>query len=243
MTRHAAWLLAAALAGPALAAGVPGQGTWETTLQPRDLDGDRQADAFYDTDLDITWLRDANAGGFQFWDTAQVWVAGFEIGGYTDWRMPVMVDTWAAGCDFDYEGTDCGYNVHTIVGPRVLSELGHLFNVTLANKGYCNTAGECDIPGWGLSNTGDFVNMGNGFYWTSVEYVPNPMLGWYFYAYTNYQSFGHKNHLLYALPVHDGDIGTPLSAAAVPEPATTALMLLGGAALALRARRRSSRPA
>jgi hypothetical protein len=40
---------------------VPGQGTWQTTLQARDLDGDGQIDAFYDTVLNITWLRDANA--------------------------------------------------------------------------------------------------------------------------------------------------------------------------------------
>ncbi len=39
---------------------VSGQGTWETTLKPRDLTGDGVADAYYDTVLDITWLADAN---------------------------------------------------------------------------------------------------------------------------------------------------------------------------------------
>ena len=39
---------------------VPGQGTWETTLQARNLDGDTTTDAFYDTALSITWLRNAN---------------------------------------------------------------------------------------------------------------------------------------------------------------------------------------
>ena len=43
------------------AIGVTGQGTWETTLQARDLDGNLStAEAYYDTDLDITWLADAN---------------------------------------------------------------------------------------------------------------------------------------------------------------------------------------
>ena len=45
------------LAGAAQAAGVPGQGTWETTLQARDLNGDSVTDTFYDTALNITWLR------------------------------------------------------------------------------------------------------------------------------------------------------------------------------------------
>lgn len=43
--------------GVALADGVPGQGTWESALLPRDIDGDTTTDAFYDTELDITWLR------------------------------------------------------------------------------------------------------------------------------------------------------------------------------------------
>ena len=32
----------------------------QATLENRDLNGDGVVDAFYDTDLDITWLRDAN---------------------------------------------------------------------------------------------------------------------------------------------------------------------------------------
>ena len=39
---------------------MPGQGTWETTLLPRDLTGDSVADVYYDTVLDVTWLADAN---------------------------------------------------------------------------------------------------------------------------------------------------------------------------------------
>lgn len=48
--------------GTARAAGVPGQGTWETTLQGRDLDGNSANgfEAYYDTVLNITWLGNAN---------------------------------------------------------------------------------------------------------------------------------------------------------------------------------------
>ena len=51
----------------AQAAPVSGQGTWETTLQGRDLDGDLStAEAYYDITLDVTWLADANYSATQF---------------------------------------------------------------------------------------------------------------------------------------------------------------------------------
>lgn len=53
--------LVATLPLPAMSAAVPGQGTWETTLLPRYYEG--KVVAYYDTVLDITWLRDAGAGG------------------------------------------------------------------------------------------------------------------------------------------------------------------------------------
>ena len=51
-----------ALACSAVAQALPvlGQGTWETTLQARDLNGDSVTDAYYDTSLNITWLANAN---------------------------------------------------------------------------------------------------------------------------------------------------------------------------------------
>lgn len=46
---------------PVHAIGVSGQGTWETTLQARDLDGNTSTiEGYYDTVLDITWLANAN---------------------------------------------------------------------------------------------------------------------------------------------------------------------------------------
>jgi hypothetical protein len=57
----AAWLAlatAAALAGP-----VAGQGTWETTLHARDVDGNGSTDAFYDSALDVTWMTAWNSPG------------------------------------------------------------------------------------------------------------------------------------------------------------------------------------
>ena len=221
------------------AAGVPGQGTWETTLQPRDLDKNGQIDAFYDTDLDITWLRNANVNGQMTWGAANAWAANLVIGAYSDWRLPTMVDTGAPGCDWSggAGGTDCGYNMPSAAAKV---EFAHLYFVTLGNKAYCDpatsTVSVCNVqPGWGLAaNTGDFQGMGDNqySYWLGLElalsqrppYVPYQNFAWY-YDTSGGQAPRSKLDQLQAIAVHAGDIG------AVPEPETYALMLLGLAAL------------
>jgi hypothetical protein len=128
--------------GTAQAASVGGQGTWETTLQGRDLDGNASNyEAYYDKALNITWLANANAGagssydngssntdGLMTWQNAVNWAAGlsYTVGStvYDDWRLPFVTDTGTAGCNFASSGTDCGYNVQTKDGSTVYSELG-----------------------------------------------------------------------------------------------------------------------
>src|SRR5688572_25735584 len=78
---------------------IAGQGTWETTLQARDIDGDGTVDAWYDTALNVTWLADANAGagspfddgsdpldGEMTWANAKDWAAALDVHGVTGWR-------------------------------------------------------------------------------------------------------------------------------------------------------------
>ena len=49
----------------------PGQGSWQDTLQARDLDGNfgNGAEAYFDTALNITWLADVNAIAGTVYDT------------------------------------------------------------------------------------------------------------------------------------------------------------------------------
>ncbi len=227
------------------AAGVPGQGTWETTLQPRDLDKNGQTDAFYDTALDLTWLRDTNLpGSAGNWNAANAWAGALVFGGHTDWRLPTMVDTGAPGCDWSggAGGTDCGYNMPSAAAKL---ELSHLFFVTLGNKSYCDpnssTVSVCNVQaGWGPSNTADFVGIDIFHsFWLGLDYAPSQRPG-----YLPYQNFawyfdisgGQAPDLKFrqksAMAVHAGDIG------AVPEPETYALMLLGLAALVVSKRLR-----
>ena len=86
----------------------------QAALQDRDLNHDSVVDAFYDTDLDITWLRDANVNGTMQWTMAVTWADGYSLGGYSDWRLPT-----SDGCML--------YNCTN-------SEMGHLWYVELGNS-------------------------------------------------------------------------------------------------------------
>ena len=81
----AAWLAGCAAA---MAAPVSGQGTWESTLQARDVNGDGVTDAYFDTALNITWLANWNANGPMTWADANAWAAGLDVHGVTGWRLP-----------------------------------------------------------------------------------------------------------------------------------------------------------
>jgi hypothetical protein len=236
---------------PANAAPVTSQGTWwngPNALQGRDQYGKPVAqdspDAvfFYDPALNITWLRNANAGagsiydnadsinpsttdGKMTWANANSWVSTLSVGGYAGWRLPTIVDTGTPGCDQSYSGTDCGHNVQTKSGNTVYSELAYLWYVELGNKAYYDTSGNPAQPGWGLSNTGNFMDLQGNDYWSSLEYAPDTSLVWVFFAFAGQQYQDSKNGLFYALAVRPGDV-----AASVPEPKSLALVLVGLAA-------------
>ena len=88
---------------------------------------DRGGGLIYDTDLDITWLQDANYAqtsgfsgtGLMNWSQATNWAANLSYFDsvrnvtWNDWRLPSIQDTGIVGCDFSYNGGDCGYNVNT----------------------------------------------------------------------------------------------------------------------------------
>ena len=209
-------------AGAAQAVGVPGRGTWETTLQPRDLNGDSVADAFYDTALSITWLRNGNVNQDMNWSNANAWASNLVVGGIGGWRLPTMVDTGMPGCDpSNAGGTDCGFNVQTDS-----SELAHLYYVTLGNLAECTPGDEaCTVKqaGFGRVNTGDFQNLVGCCYWTGVVHVnsANQVQVWMFNNDVGSQGLILAKGKAYAIAVHSGDV------AAVPEPQTHALLLLG----------------
>lgn len=152
----------------------------------------------YDTDQNITWYDYTNV--LDTWDNQNIWVSALSVtyGGnvYTDWRLPAFTDS--GGCNYSYNGTNCGYNVDPDTG-----EVAHLFN-ELGNLSYYDTSGNPDQPGWGLIETGDFQNLQAGPYWMGTEYSPYTLYSWYFHLnYGNQEPFPN-NHIYRGIAVRDG---------------------------------------
>lgn len=238
LPRLAAAIVLAAGATAVQAVPVSGQGTWETTLQPRDLNGDTVADAYYDTSLKLTWLADWALAGPMTWAGAGAWTGALNLFGFTGWRLPHSVDIGDDGCNLSLAGgTDCGYNVLTAG-----SEMAHLWYVTLANLACCAPGDTlCDTSGtpqagWGLGNTGPFAGMQADIHWLGDNIPLSLFAAWSFNTGNGSQYFGDKNVPHYVVAVRPGDIG------AVPEPGALTLVLAGFAAagLARRWRRRGA---
>ena len=257
--RNARYIFVAAgsllLSGTALAAGVSGLGTWETTLLARDVNNDQIIDAYYDTLQDITWMADANyaitsgydADGKMNLADAYSYIDFLNVSnhlGENSWRLPIAYDTGSPGCDYSNSGgTDCGFFVD-----ENFSELAHLHYVTLGGLSGPLGGFNCGEPVGCLTNTGPFQNFYQGeirpvdyvydeiYYWsTSV-----PELGgsgsWYYLFSAGAQLDGSARNEFRVLAVMDGDIG----ASVVPVPA--AIWLFGSALAGLGwTRRRATR--
>lgn len=217
-----------------------GAGTWQTTLQARDLDGDlgNGPEAFYDTALNITWLADADAPetlglstyGNLTWDDAQQWVSSLTVGGVSGWRLPTVTGVPDGPCQGSWSGGICGHNVDTS-----RSELAHMFHVTLGNLDYYDTQG-VQQNGFGLVNTGPFKNIAAQEYWSGKPYAQAPDLYFGFDMHYGGQLFYPRIASFHAWAVHDGDVSL------VPEASSMSLMALGLGALALIARRQRHSP-
>jgi hypothetical protein len=188
-----------------------------------------------DTDLNITWLANANladtqafgvsginANGQMNWNTAKLWIAAMNTAnylGYNDWRLPTVTDTGTPGCNFSSSGgTDCGYNVNTATG-----EMAHLFYDELGNMANILTPTSSS-----LKNTGPFSNFQSGPYWSGTKYAATTTtpLAWFFGTTNGFQNAGNQGYDFYALAVRPGQVAA-VATAAVPEPATTWLLGLG----------------
>ncbi len=257
-TLVALFIVASGVSPFASAVPVIGQGTWETTLQSRDLDGNSATvEAYYGTVLNITWLANANlaqtsgfdADGLMVWATANTWAAGLNINGITGWRLPTVspVDgTTADDASQSNIGTeDLGHNISapgTLFAGSTASEMAHLFYNTLGDKSVCNpatsTTSMCvSQPGSGLTNTALFANVQAGRYWSSTEFTQTTGNAFSFsttVSTSGLQNSTDKTSGLYAWAVHSGDV------AVVPAPAAVWLLgtgLMGFVAVARKRRR------
>lgn len=237
----------AAGVGSSHAAPVSGQGTWEQTLQGRDLDGnaDNGFEAYYDTTQDLTWLADANWAA-----TSGASASGLLIGRSPYWGIP-GVPLEAAGFAFtaDLYGVDDWTLPGVSLGREIYetrcepwrtycdqvpsgrfevvqgsSQLQHLMEVTLGNR----SSGDAVYV---LNNSGPFKNLQGGPYWSSqfayTAYFGDNFSGWSYDTTTGlHKQRSSISQTGYAWLVRKGDV------AAIPEPQTVVLWALGLMALA-----------
>ena len=179
---------------------------------------DRGGGLIYCDTLDITWLQDASyakttgydADGEMTWDNAVSWADSLSyydsVRGVTwdDWRLPTTVDGTLV---YGYKGDPDGDGVYSYTYGFNLanSEMGHLFYTELGNKGYRATDGTMPQPGWGLLETGDFINLQPDNYWSGTEYAANPDNAWNFNFNNGNQNVNNKNNNNLAWAVRPGE--------------------------------------
>ena len=203
--------------------------------------------AVYDTDLDITWLADANLAksntfgaigihpitGDMTWDTANDWIANMNAAnylGFSDWRLPATL-TPDPGCTTNTAGAtpsgdSTGYNC-------AASEMGHLFYTELGASAGANVQGSGKPE-----ELAKFFNLTPNAYWSGTVFDPVAGNVWGFgfgdgRQYNNaYVGYGNL-----AMVVRSGDAGV---VSTVPAPA--AVWLFGGGLFGLLAvgRRKAS---
>lgn len=203
---------------------------------------DRGGGLVYDSDLDITWLKDANYAytsgskgnfGFMTWSEAVDWVGNLSYfdtatgQNITGWRLPTT----------QVSDTSCSYADST-GWPCSGSEMGHLFNAELG----AGSAGDPNAPINQVFQHADSTD----YYWSSTlcqsmysdtAYSYNFGAG---YQVCNFFSSGYS--LVWA--VHDGDVGAsnlhPIeNNNSVPEPSAWQLIGIALATLTLGGRYRN----
>ncbi len=183
---------------------------------------DRGNGMIYDSDLDITWMADANyaqtsgydSDGLMAWAAAMSWADSLSFGGYNDWRL---FSSAPDDTDCSRSFTPSGYATQYYGYECIENELGHLFYDELEVE-----EGESILDSSETDFLDLFSNIQEGYYWSDTAYAPNANAAWSFDTYYGYQGIRHKSNELYAWAVRSGDVAVTITAISEP----TAFLLL-----------------
>lgn len=168
--------------------------------------------AYYDDDLNITWIANANLAasntfgvsginsyGSMDWNTANTWIDAMNTNGgtgylgYSDWRLPTTIIPDAACSDGSGSGSGC-----------LLSEMGHLNNREGVHWD------EPSAPG------NPFINLQFNEYWSSTVVESDPGRSWaYSFDLGGQNTFNQDYSDNYVWAVRSGDVSTAPVPAAV----------------------------
>lgn len=179
MKKLLVFLCALALAGP-------------TSLRANATLIDMDDETIYDTDMQLTWLRNAGMGGFRGWYDALAWADNLTFAGFDDWRLPIS----------DISG-DCGdrnTNTYDCTG----SEMGHLYYTELGNAGAYGGPNE-------PLNTGPFTNLQPTAFWSGTGAQAGSGRAWAFNFSGGAQGAGMviDNFAVWAVRPGERSVSTP----------------------------------
>ncbi len=204
-------------------------GAAQAALVGRDLNGSGSSfEAYYDTELNITWLTDGSANVLMNWAAAKNWAANLSftdgVNVYDNWRLPSTLQPDAS----------CSVQTHISYGYNCTgSEMGHLFYAELGG-----VAGQSILTSTD-PNVLKFNNLQSSDYWSGTEFVLAADGAWQFYFAMGFQYVvnAYATVNAYALAVSPGDV------AAVPEPDAWAMLLTGLGLLGFVVHRRNKKEA
>ena len=205
---------------------------------------DRGAGLIFDSELNVTWIQNANLGatehfgvqshttnsdgiyldGRMNWVTALSWIDGMNTSnyrGYNDWRLPKIPLPNAANLNCaTYDGSsDCGYNI-----ANKNNEIAFLFYGSLGNISNFDSKG--NYRNRPAVSTGPFFNTDQRRYWLGTPLPPvfGPHQAFTFAFDSGLKEWDDKfdpYYATFAWALRNGDVSP------VPEPLTAILMIFG----------------
>lgn len=185
---------------------------------------DRGNGLIYDSDLDVTWLQDANyaeTSGYAYsgamnWDTALVWADQLVYAGFTEWRLPELLPIDGNGTynmNWSRNGsTDQGYNISapgSAYPGSTASEMAYLYYNSLGKIGAFDVTGSANAD-YGVDPSDPFYNVETSrAYWSSAGISST---GSAVFLFSNGRQILEQpvENSYFAWAVHDGDIGAPI---------------------------------